>query len=109
MKYVLGLFNSKLLNYYYTKLVSEKGRAFAQVKTINVKQLPYVEADKKQQDQIIQHVDQLLLLNKELQSATLPEKIEQLKQRIEYNEDKINTLVYALYGLTEEEVKVVEG
>jgi len=32
----------------------------------------------------------------------------QLKQRIEYIESKINELVYALYGLGEEEVEIVE-
>ncbi|MCL2511789.1 MAG: Eco57I restriction-modification methylase domain-containing protein [Bacteroidales bacterium] len=108
LKYVLGLFNSKLLNYYYSKLVSEEGRAFAQVKTINVKQLPYVEADVKQQEQIIKHVDQLLHLNKELQTATLPNQKELIQARIAHSEDKINEIVYELYGLTEEEVKIID-
>jgi hypothetical protein len=35
--------------------------------------------------------------------------IEQIKQRIAYNEDKINSIVYGLYGLTEDEIKLVEG
>jgi len=108
LKYVLGLFNSKLLNYYYSKLVSEEGRAFAQVKTINVKQLPYIEANIKQQEQIIKHVDQLLLLNKELQTATLPEQKDQIQARIGYCEDRINGIVYELYGLTREEVEMIE-
>lgn len=94
----MGLFNSKL--------VSEEGRAFAQVKIINVKQLPYIEAKVNQQEQIVKLVDQLLQLNKDLKTTTLLEKTEQLKQRIEYSEDRINKIVYELYGLTEEEVKI---
>ena len=33
---------------------------------------------------------------------------EQLKQRIEYIEGKINEIVYALYDLTEEEIRIIE-
>jgi len=33
----------------------------------------------------------------------------QLKQRIAFTDKKIDALVYALYGLSEEEVKIVEG
>ena len=35
-------------------------------------------------------------------------KKEQIKSKIEYNEDKINALVYQLYNLTEEEIKLIE-
>jgi hypothetical protein len=51
----------------------------------------------------------MLELNKELQKAKMPEEQEQLKQRISYTDKKIDKLVYELYGLTEEEIKVVEG
>jgi hypothetical protein len=54
-------------------------------------------------------VETMLQLNKDLQSATLPEQKEQLKARIDYTDKKIDKLVYELYGLTEEEIKIVEG
>ncbi|MEQ3665847.1 TaqI-like C-terminal specificity domain-containing protein [Olleya sp.] len=38
---LLGLFNSKLLNYLYKLQTEELGRAFAQVKTVNIKKLPF--------------------------------------------------------------------
>jgi hypothetical protein len=44
-----------------------------------------------------------------LPEAKLPEKIEQLKSRIAHSEDKINQLVYELYELTPEEVKIIES
>jgi hypothetical protein len=34
---------------------------------------------------------------------------QQLQRAIEHSEKRIDELVYGLYGLTEEEVKVVEG
>jgi len=33
----------------------------------------------------------------------------QLNTRIKYTDDKINKLVYQLYGLSEEEIGIVEG
>jgi hypothetical protein len=33
----------------------------------------------------------------------------QLQGKIDFCEDRINRLVYQLYGLTEEEVRMVEG
>jgi hypothetical protein len=53
--------------------------------------------------------DQMLQLNKDLQKVTLPEQKEQLKARIQYTDKKIDRLVYDLYELTEEEIKIVEG
>ncbi len=59
--------------------------------------------------QIISHVEQLLQLNKDLQLTLLETKKDQLKQKIEYNEDKINGLVYQLYNLTPEEIKMIQN
>ena len=58
--------------------------------------------------ELTKNVDLLLSLNKEKQQTTLPEKLEQLQHRIDYTDDKINKLVYELYGLTEEEIEIVE-
>ena len=60
-------------------------------------------------DQIVSLVDTMLQLNKDMQNVTLPEQKEQLKARIEYTDKKIDRLVYQLYDLTEDEIKIVEG
>ena len=41
-------------------------------------------------------------------TVNLESKKEQVNSKIEYNEDKINTLVYQLYDLTDEEITIVE-
>jgi hypothetical protein len=51
----------------------------------------------------------MLQLNRELQAATLPDQKEHLKARIGHTDDKINRMVYQLYGLTEEEIGIVEN
>ena len=74
----------------------------------HIAQLPIAKANEQQQAEIIKYVDQLLQLNKELQVATLPEQKEQIQSRIGYCDDKINEIVYGLYGLMEEEREVIE-
>lgn len=51
----------------------------------------------------------MIQLNKELQSATLPDHKEQLRARMGHKDDKINRMVNHFYGLTEEEVAIVEN
>lgn len=113
-EYLLALLNSKLLDWWYKKLIPETGRVFAEVKVVNLERLPIKNINFKNKQeaqfhtQIVTHVDQLLQLNKELQILTLETKKEQIKQKIEYNEDKINSLVYQLYDLTKDEIELVE-
>lgn len=106
LQYLLGLINSKLLNYIYMKISMEEGRTFAQVKTFRMKKLPIRKIDFKNKQEKFFHdkfvilVDEMLKLNKQ------PEKNE---IKIKAKDKEINELVYKLYGLTEEEINVVEG
>lgn len=72
--------------------------------------IPIYIGDKKQQKVIIDFVDKMLNLNKQLQS--IPEnsdKWNSLKAEIEKTDKEIDRKVYELYGLMEEETKIVEG
>lgn len=60
-------------------------------------------------DEIVKNVDLLLNLNEELLTIKLQTKIEEVQSRIERAEANINQAVYKLYGLTEEEIGIVEG
>lgn len=48
-------------------------------------------------------------LNKKLQTAKIAQDKELIKRRIKITDNQIDRLVYELYGLTEDEVKVVDG
>jgi adenine-specific DNA-methyltransferase len=77
-----------------------------------IKNLPIVMSDKSQKnlnDEIVKLVETMLQLQQQKQTSTLPEQEQQLEQRIAYMDDKINKKMYALYGLTAEEIGVVEG
>ena len=54
-------------------------------------------------------VKQILGLNTELRTCKLPDKIEQIKAHIQHDENKINEIVYQVYGLTKEEIGIVEA
>lgn len=74
----------------------------------DLRDLPVPEAPTNKRNDIIKHVDFLLKLNEEIKEVKLQVKAEQIKQRIEHSEEKINQLVYELYDLTEVEIKIVD-
>ena len=51
----------------------------------------------------------MLQLQQQKQHSHLPNELQQLEQRIAYTDAAINKKVYVLYGLSAEEVRVVEG
>lgn len=114
-KCLLGIINSKLISYFYESTFNLGMNLTTQITIEYLKQLPIPKidftnpAEKKRHDEIVKHVETMLELNKELQKSKPGEEQERLKQRITYIEKKIDALVYELYGLTEEEIKIVEG
>jgi len=97
IKFVLGLFNSTLFKFYYRKTNSQGGNIFPQVRISSVENLPIKLADTKTQEKIETLVDQILTKKAQDHSADTTDL-----------ENKIDTLVYKLYDLTEEEIKTVE-
>ncbi|HYM19793.1 MAG TPA: TaqI-like C-terminal specificity domain-containing protein [Candidatus Kapabacteria bacterium] len=115
LKYILGLFNSRMMNFYYQSLIPETGKAFAEVKAVYVKSLPFRNldlanpGDKHRHDEVVNLVDQILEAKKRLATARSESERTQLERKCEYLDAEIDKRVYELYGLTEEEIAVVEG
>jgi hypothetical protein len=55
------------------------------------------------------HYERMLSLQRELTAAQTPAEKTRLQRQVDATDAQIDALVYALYGLTEEEVRVVEG
>jgi len=109
-KYLLGLLNSQLIQFLYAKMSSSIQGGYLRFIRQYLEVLPiFCNPEKQLHDEIVKLVDTMLLLNQQKQTATLPEQINQLEQRIEHTDDANNKKVYQLYGLTEEEIKIVEG
>lgn len=110
LKYCLCLLNSKLMTYYFRTLNPEKGEALAEVKAEYVKQLPVKRVSKENQQPFINLVDKMLSLNEKLQEIgdkSTMEK-EKIQKEIQKTDNEIDELVYQLYGITEEEKKIIE-
>ena len=54
-------------------------------------------------------VEQMLRLHQRLAEAVLPQDKTQLQRQIDATDQQIDRLVYELYGVTEEEIGIVEG
>ena len=54
-------------------------------------------------------VDRMLALHKQLQEARTPHDETALQRQIEVTDRQIDGLVYELYGLTEDDIGIVEG
>ena len=114
--YILGLLNSRVLNWYYQKIINpEQGEALAQVKRGHIAQLPIRTIDfsdpteKAQHDKLVALVENMLEQQKKYHDARMERDKELYERQIKMVDAQIDRLVYELYGLTEEEVKVVEG
>ena len=65
--------------------------------------------DKARHDRMVTLVTQMLDLNKKVQDARLEQEKTQLSRQIAATDGAIDKLVYDMYGLTAEEIKIVEG
>jgi adenine-specific DNA-methyltransferase len=95
--YLLGVINSSYTAFAYKKLVREAGRVFPQVKITHVKKLPLAIPPKRKQDEIAMKV-----------KAILETKEKNANADTSILEREIDHLVYALYGLTPDEIRLVE-
>ena len=68
-----------------------------------------VPTDQARHDRMVTLVTQMLDLNRKLQEARLEQEKTMLSRQIEATDGAIDMLVYELYGLTEEEIAIVEG
>ena len=97
INYLLAILNSKLINFYYQEISQENGRVLAQVKPIRIKGIPIPPKTELFVDGISSLVDTILAAKR-----TDPNADTSLEER------QIDHLVYHLYGLTYDEVLIVD-
>jgi hypothetical protein len=66
-------------------------------------------ADKARHDRMVQLVEHMLALHKQWATAKAPHDKTVLQAQIDATDRQIDRLVYDLYGLTEEEIRIVEA
>jgi len=97
-KYVLGILNSRLLQYYYSSKFKTETDIFPKIRIVQVKELPIKIIDMENYSDIITIVDNILTIKKK-----------NPKNDTSALESEIDRLVYELYGLSEEEIAIIEG
>ena len=119
-EYVLGLVNSKLLEWIIYQTATQMRGGYYSFESRFIRNLPIrtidfsAPDDKARHDKMVNLVDQMLALNKQLAAAkTAHDKTAHDKTNLQRQNDatdrQIDNLVYELYGLTEEEIGIVEG
>lgn len=96
IKYILALFNSTLMNYIYKNKFKSTKKVFSEIQARSVGELP-IKSDELYSPLIINLVERIISAKK---SCSLTETSEE--------EQEIDRLVYHLYGLTYDEVKIVD-
>jgi hypothetical protein len=132
--YVLGVMNSRLMRFLYRLAATETNRVLAQVKpaVLGTLPIPLINVgnprDKARHDKMVALVDRMLELNKEkhdVEAAFRPAyrektraarlkpastwELDRLEREIAATDAEIDDLVYELYGITDEERKIIEA
>ncbi len=113
--YLLGVLNSKVPDYVMHNISSTKQGGYFEYKPMYLSQLPIRPinfddpADRDRHDRMVALVERMLSLHRELAAAREPHQRTALQRQIESTDARIDALVYELYGLTDEEIAVVEG
>ena len=116
--YLLGVLNSKLAQFYFTKVCAglEGGgttylRFFGQyIENFPVHVLKNSDpSEQAAHNKMVALVEHMLELQRRLPAARTPREKKCPERQIEATDGQIDALVYELYGLTEEEIKIVEA
>lgn len=114
INYWLGLLNSKIMWWFLSNTGTVLRGGYFRFKTKYLKPFPIRIIDFQNFDDVALHdkmvklVDQMLQLHKNLDAAKTPNEKKMLERQIDATDKQIDKLVYELYDLTEEEIKIVE-
>jgi hypothetical protein len=109
------LSNSKLITWYGDLILPNFGKdTFPKLNPNDIKQLPIHAIDFSNSEEVAQHdklvglVENMLELQKKYHDVRMDQDKELYERQIKIVDAQIDRRVYDLYGLTEEEIRVVE-
>ena len=116
IKFLLGLLNSNLITEFAKNekiILSGEGKQ-PQIRKSGLSKIPIIKLnfsnkEKAQHDRMVSLVDQMLIIQKKLHEASSPIEKKQYQKEANILDQQIDNLVYELYELTPEEIKIVEG
>jgi hypothetical protein len=111
LKFILGVLNSKFMNFYNTLVGKLKRDGYYEYSRNTLSQLPipFIDFGNKKQknlhDKIVQYVEKVVVLKTEYHAAQLPTEKQRIERETLYFLDRIDELVLELYGVEENEIK----
>lgn len=96
LKFILGLMNSKLMNYVYSNKFKSTKTVFSEIQARSIKELPIPKISDELESEITTLSSEIISLKKSMSDTT-------------DLENQIDQLVYQIYDLTEEEIKIIEN
>ena len=112
--YWLGIFNSNLMWWYLKQTGNVLRGGYFRFKTnylnpFPIKTINFNTEEKKYHENIVALVVSIIESYKNIRLAKTPQEKTALERQIEATDKQIDQLVYQLYGLTEEEIRIVES
>ncbi len=108
-EYVLGLLNSRLLFWKLQKSSNVFRGGWITCTKQYFGELPIAVPDKPQHDAVVAKVEQMLEAKRHLSAALTDGDRDFYTNKCDTLDRQIDLLVYDLYGLSSEEIKIVEG
>jgi len=114
-EYILGLLNSTLLDWFEHKRATTFRGGYFSYESRFIKDLPIrnIDFDNPKDveihDKMVELVDKMLKLHENLVDTKVPIGKERIQRQIDATDKQIDTLVYELYGITDEEIGIVNG
>ncbi|HRZ95533.1 MAG TPA: N-6 DNA methylase [Candidatus Moranbacteria bacterium] len=105
LKYLLSFLNSKLCRFYFSLICNSSGMATIQWKKFALEKVPVMKLSDKNEKPFVDLVDKILDITRDAGYLESKEKQNNVKKY----ERQIDQMFYNLYGLTEEEIRLVEG
>ena len=115
LKYLLGILNSKITTFYVSKVASSfRGGYYAFGKSsLQTMPLPTLNFSKKYDkllhEKMVLLVEKMLTLNKTLVDTKVPNEKERIQRQIDATDKQVDILAYELYGLTDNEIQIMEN
>jgi type I restriction-modification system DNA methylase subunit len=117
LDFILACLNSRLISWYFLHRSNIAQRDdFPKIVLKETRSLPVptlegsISHNRARHDKIVGLVDRMLELNKERLSGKLaPSETEEVEREVATTDTEIDNLVYELYGITDEERKIIEG
>jgi type I restriction-modification system DNA methylase subunit/predicted type IV restriction endonuclease len=109
LKYLLGILNSRLMRFYYETSFPTLHVQRDELASLPIRTMDFDDPqDVARHDKMVALVERILDLHKKLPTASIPADKKLYERQIEATDREIDALVYELYGLTDEEIGIVE-